>query len=44
MTTYETEIWCEVCNEQFGVVFDDPSEMFTGTCPNCDTHYPELYV
>lgn len=44
MTQYETEIECDVCYETFGVIFADPSEAFEGTCPHCETHYPELYV
>jgi hypothetical protein len=42
--TYTTEINCENCPETFRVGFNDPSEPFEGTCPHCDTHYPELYV
>lgn len=42
--TYHTEIQCEVCYEWFSIEFEDPSESFSGTCPHCDTHYPEVYV
>lgn len=42
--SYQTEVDCDVCPETFVVRFDDPSESFSGTCPNCETHYPELYV
>lgn len=41
---YETEIQCDVCFAWFSVTFADPSKSFEGTCPECDTHYPELYV
>ena len=41
---YVTKIQCEVCSEHFEVFFHDPESAFSGTCPNCNTHYPELYV
>lgn len=41
---YVTEIDCDVCTETFSVRFDDPNKPFSGTCPECETHYPELYV
>lgn len=41
---YVTEIDCDVCPETFSVRFNDPSVMFSGTCPHCETHYPELSV
>lgn len=44
LTMYETEVQCDECLEHFGVTFDDPSETFSGTCPTCGAHYPELYV
>lgn len=42
--THQTQIECGHCGGWFTVYFDDPEESFEGTCPNCNAHYPELYV
>ena len=41
---YATKIQCDVCLEHFGVTFHDLESAFSGTCPHCDTHFPELFV
>lgn len=42
--THRTTFQCDNCLENFRVEFADPGSPFSATCPNCNAHYPEVYV
>jgi uncharacterized Zn finger protein len=42
--TYRGTEQCEVCGAYFEVVWENKRESVAASCPECGTHYPELYL
>ena len=42
--TYHTEIQCDECLTFLAAEFEDPTQSFSVTCPDCGAYYPEVYV
>ncbi|MWG36510.1 hypothetical protein [Halomarina oriensis] len=41
---YHAEIECEVCHASVPFVVEELSESTEADCPECGTHYYELYI